>query len=704
MSNRRQDHSGRTIGTAKSSASSLAQNPVEKVLQLVSRHLRLYLVVIFFCAGTSTVLHFLSPSYRTKATLMLQAAINNPLQSLSARLGGFSGFDVDGREVDRYLNQLRIHAFYERAARDVQADPELSVLPFGDFGPSKRVSFFSQSHAETDLGRVVKDIPVDRLAESLQSMIAFSKDGIDAFSIHVQSSSAEIVSRLTNLLARSAVNALIEFEVQDLQDSEVYLRIQANKSQEAIRKTEQAIADFKRGKSLLTMSQNFDEATIRSVELKRALAENQLQIDQNKNEIDRIGEAGPASSAEPFDYKFGVRRKLASLRKFDESLRARNASLQRQLRSLQTNFDEHAEQQLMELKKNLELETSLHQELKKHDFQMEMRRISARSKFHLLEPSRPEVVQPSESLPSKLLVSFVVAMILSSFVAFAVETVNPLAASKIDIEEAGLSLLGSLPYGHVKGGFWRFFSRRESQLRRPISLAMAQKINSSAMQISARIMEIRDRTGAGRGQVVAVTSSEPSEGKTFTSERIARALASCENRVLLVDADLRAPALSQNQNALGKEGLCEVVGHRENFGNARIAKVAEGLDFLPAGLRRSNPTAILASRDFSQLLDDFRALYDFIVIDSAPIGVSGDSSLIAKAAEIPIVIVALNETRLRVLHDSVEGLWTAHGRELYAVLNKVPPSQHYGYGGYGRHGYPALVKISPESREAVRTV
>lgn len=701
MRTRNDDHSGRTIHPAKS-ASSLAQNPVEKFLRLFERHAWLYIILIFFCLTSATIFHFLRPSYKTKATLMLQAAINNPLQSLSARLGGFSGFDVDGREVDRYLNQLRIHSFYERAARDVQADPDLGAVALADFAPVRHLRILPGRPEAPEMNLPVRDISVARVAASLQEMVAYSKDGIDAFSIHVQSSSAELVSRLTNLVARSAVNALIEFDVQDLQDSEVYLKIQAKKSEDEIRKTEAAIAEFKRSKNLLSISQNFDEAALRSSELKRALSEVQLQIDQNRSEIAKVIASDAATAPEPFDYKFGVRRKLASLRAFEDSLKVKAGGIQAQIQQLRARFDERSEQKLMELKKSLELQTSLHQELKKHDFQMEMRRISARNKFHLLEPSRPDVVEPRESLASKLALSLVGALVFASLLAFLIETANPLAASRQDVDETGLTVLGSLPNGHAASGLLGSLIPKRMLAKRVIPALMNQRITSAAMQICTRIMEIRDRATGGHGHVISVTSSEPGEGKTFTSERIACALAACDNKVLLVDGDLRAPALSERFRSLGKKGLCEVVGHRELFGQFRITRVSKGVDLLPAGQGRSNPTGLLASREFSQLLNDFRAIYDFVVIDSAPVGVSGDSTLIAKNAEIPVMIVAMNESRLRMLHSAVDALGGVNDGTIYAVLNKVPPSQIYGYGNYGRGNYPSIAKMDPEVRERVK--
>lgn len=682
-----------------------AHSHVERVTHLLSRHFILFCSVMVIFAAVVTSLHYLSPSYRTKATLTLQAAINNPLQSLSTRLGGFSGFDVDGREVDRYLTQLRIHAFLERAALDVKESTDLGHFNENDFRATRPLIDGYRRRFSPRPVRAVEEMSNQELIDRLRGMVAFSKDGIDAFSIHVQASSAEVAFRLTNLLARSAVNFLIEYEEKDLKDSEVYLKIQSSKTEESIRDTEAAIARFKKGKKMFSMSSNFDEAAVRSAEIKRELAENQVLIDQNRIEVERLRDAWSALGPEPHDYKFGAQRKISSIRKADEALVSRKATLERELSGLHRTFDENSEQQLMELRKNLDLETSLHQELKKHDFQMEMRRISARNKFRLLEPSRPEVVRPSESLLSKLLVGVIAALLMAGMVAFGVETVNPLASGRAILEEAGLRVLGSVPLGLSSRQKLLKFLRGKRAKNGPLPALMAQKVNSASTHLCARIIDCTEQKNGGQvslGQVITVTSAEPGEGKTFISERLARGLANCSNRVLLVDGDLRSPALTERKNFFGKEGLCEVIGQRENFGNARIPQISPGLDFLPAGMRRSNPTGLLASREFAALLNDLRAIYDYVVVDTSPLSVSGDAALMAKSADMPVIVVALNETRMRFLHSSIESIWSVGERDIYAVLNKVPPSQHYGYGSYGRIAPPTLVQIKPEERGVAR--
>jgi hypothetical protein len=222
--------------------------------------------MITACLATVLLRHHFTPSFRSKATLMLQAAINNPLQSLSARLGGFSGFDVDGREADRYLSRLRVYAFYLRSAQEAKKDPSISNLPSAKFVPVQSIrAAYHERFGKVDV-RTVADLSDDEVARRLMSMVNLTKDGIEAVSIHITAAAPQIAYRLNNVIARTAVDFLIETEEQDLKESDYYLKIQSKKTEEAIRETEQAIAVFKKNKNLFTINSNFEQATSRSAD------------------------------------------------------------------------------------------------------------------------------------------------------------------------------------------------------------------------------------------------------------------------------------------------------------------------------------------------------------------------------------------------------------------------------------------------------
>lgn len=687
-------HSGRTDGPSGNAFTDFASG---KIFQLVSRHSALFLFVCI--AGVVAVVfsHFFLPSYRSRSTLILQAAINNPLQSLSARLGGFSGFDVDGREADRYLSRLRVHTYFLQAAKDVKEEPYLRALPESEFVSGKTLRMLYKERFERRASRLVSELSDEELADRLLQMITFNKDGIEAVSVHTVTISSEISYRLTNVAAQTAISALTEFDVRELQDSDFLLKIQAGRTKESINETEAAIAHFKRSKQLFSTNTNFEDATSRASELKRELAEIKSKKEENNTEMELIRktESNPAdnSSYDP-GYKFGLGRKLEVLRRENETFSAQERSLRANLAALYQTYDEGAEQRLLDLKKKLELDTSMYQELTKHNFQMEMRKLSAKNKFRILEVARSHNVQPSENLLSKLIVVIIICLAFSSLIAYAIERAFPLVGGRSDLEDAGLIVIGSIPLGPEsvakkagKAGWW---NRRKWAHLRPKQARMARELSTAITRVCSFIINKRETSSANElsGWVITITSSLPGEGKSFTAEKLAKGLAEFQYKVLLIDGDLRSPAVSQQHNAGKAQGLSDVIEDKKLFGKARIKKIHKGLDFLPAGLSRENPARLIASQGFSSLMKDLRAIYDFIIIDTPPVCVAGDSANVTKVADFPIVVVGMNEIYSQMLYNSVGGISAFYSGPLYGILNKVPLGYQYGYGyGYGFSHY-----------------
>jgi capsular exopolysaccharide synthesis family protein len=684
MNDRPFDNSG-GIGEGAQRAASIPIPLQKRALWLAKRYWAAYLLALAVSAAVSFASDRYMPSFRSQAILNLQAAINNPLQSLSARLGGFSGFDVDGREVDRYISRLRIRSYFTSLARQVKSDKELVRLRSDEFYANKSIDQAYREHRGSMGKTKVADLTEEELVRRLPTMITFAKDGIDAVSIHVAAASRTAAYRLTNLAAETAVQTLIDFEEQDLKDSDVYLKIQARRNQESIEQTESSIAQFKKKKKLFTINNSFDDANLRATEIQRQLTEVDLNLQETKLEEAEIRKRAPAGVDEiPEDYKYSMPRKIASLHKATEELESRGAGLRKLLTQLHDRYDENAEQEILDLRKNLDLENSLDQELKKHDFQMEMRRISARNKFRILELARLDQVQVGETLQAKLLVSLFASIMLISFFGYFHETSFPLVRDRLSLRDEQLNVIGGVPDG--RGFLDRVLRRNRSESHPKMTRLMTDRVASCFYHIASKIVAARDRAKPPAGTVISVTSAQPHEGKSFCAQKLAEALALSGQRVLLVDADLRSPMLSVRFRCRKDAGLVEVIRNPQKFGELRVAQVSPRLDLLPAGRKESGASLVLLHPGFRAFLQSVNALYDFVLIDCPPVSVSDDAGSVASLAQMPLLVAGFGEVSLRGLRVSVEQLSGEHGVGVNAILNKVPLSEWSSYGGYRRAG------------------
>ncbi len=183
---------------------------------------------------------------------------------------------------------------------------------------------------------------------------------------------------------------------------------------------------------------------------------------------------------------------------------------------------------------------------------------------------------------------------------------------------------------------------------------------------------------------VVVSSTLPSEGKSFSATNIAITHAQTGKRTLLVDADMRKPRLHAVFNRAGKQGLSTLLQDDTLDFKTVIASTAiPHLDFMSCGPIPQNPAELLENSRFARLLTSLREHYDFIVFDSPPGFALVDSLVIAKHTDGLILIVKSFQTPKAAAEQYATRLHEARVRLLGVVLNTMDaPHTGYYYGGY----------------------
>jgi protein-tyrosine kinase len=187
---------------------------------------------------------------------------------------------------------------------------------------------------------------------------------------------------------------------------------------------------------------------------------------------------------------------------------------------------------------------------------------------------------------------------------------------------------------------------------------------------------------------VLVASALAEEGKTLTATNLALTLSeSYRRRVLLIDADLRRPGVNIAFGIAKQSGLSEALASEEPQ-KLSIVQLSPTLAVLPAGHPNQDPMHGLTSLRMSQILDEASEMFDWVIIDSPPVGILPDAKLLARMVDNIVFVVAAGRTPHGVIQRAVEAV----GRErvLGVVLNRVDPKtaapgayQYYRYYGYG---------------------
>ena len=170
---------------------------------------------------------------------------------------------------------------------------------------------------------------------------------------------------------------------------------------------------------------------------------------------------------------------------------------------------------------------------------------------------------------------------------------------------------------------------------------------------------------------ISITSSEASEGKSITLVNLAISLAEDEQRVLLIDADMRRPALSRLLVEKASPGLSEVLGQGVAWDEAIRKDVYPNLDVLYAGEIPPNPSELLGGETMQQMIETMSERYDYILVDTPPVGVVSDASVVTNLLDGVLLLVRHNWARKETVRRAVDNLAKAGVKPLGYVLNGV---------------------------------
>ena len=146
-------------------------------------------------------------------------------------------------------------------------------------------------------------------------------------------------------------------------------------------------------------------------------------------------------------------------------------------------------------------------------------------------------------------------------------------------------------------------------------------------------------------KVITISSVEPSEGKSTTSTNIALAFARAGYKTLLIDADIRNSVMSGVFKSREKiTGLTDYLAGTQDLSNGLCETNVENLFMIQSGAVSPNPTALLQSTNFELMIETLRKYFDYIIVDTAPIGVVIDAAIIVQKCDASILVTEAGRT------------------------------------------------------------
>ena len=325
-----------------------------------------------------------------------------------------------------------------------------------------------------------------------------------------------------------------------------------------------------------------------------------------------------------------------------------------------------------EVESNRQIYESLLQRTKDADISSERKSTNVRVVDEAVTPRGPI----SPNVQRDLTVSFGLSLFFAVGLAFLFEQLDNRIKTPTELKATvGVPFLGMIPtISKVKGSGDPLVSEDV-----PANFAEAFKSIRTNVLFSSAEEGMRS---------IVVTSAGPGEGKSVVSSNIAVALAQTGQRVLLVDADMRRPRIHEIFDGPQEPGLSNVlVGGMKPTEVIRRAKIS-GLWILPAGHIPPNPAELLGSRRFLEFMMALETHFDWVVIDTPPVLVVADSSIVANQASGIVFVASADKTPRAAAKAAVIQLEAANAKVIGTVLNRVDLVRNpYYYQSYYRKEY-----------------
>lgn len=184
-------------------------------------------------------------------------------------------------------------------------------------------------------------------------------------------------------------------------------------------------------------------------------------------------------------------------------------------------------------------------------------------------------------------------------------------------------------------------------------------------------------------KVIMVTSATPNEGKSSVSFNLAVSLAEAGKKVIFIDADLRKSVLvGRYKINKSVKGLTHFLAGQATFEEVMYATNVENFFTVFSGPVPPNPAELLGNKTFKLLIKTLRETYDYVVIDTPPLGNVIDGAIVAQECDGAAFVIAANGVSHKFIQKAIEQLQKTNCKMLGAVLNKVDMSENGYYGKY----------------------
>lgn len=345
------------------------------------------------------------------------------------------------------------------------------------------------------------------------------------------------------------------------------------------------------------------------------------------------------------------------------------------------------QQKLVRLRRDVEVGNKIYLQMLANIQQLDIARAGTVGNVRVVDEA---VVNTEEPVRPKRALIAALALMLGGMVGAGFVLVRAILNRGIenpdDIEKLGLPVYATVPLSEAQANLAKRKRSRNSH-----TSGLLAVINPADLAIES-LRSLRTSLHFGMmdasNNILMISGPSPGVGKTFVSVNLAAVMAMANQRVLLVDADLRRGFSHDVLETSNQVGLSDLLAGKATLDEAVKHSGVEGLDFMSRGTVPPNPSELLMSRRFDEFLEEASGRYDLVIVDTPPILAVTDPAIVGKRAGTTMLVARFGANPAQEL-ELTKRRFEQNGIDVKGVIfNAVEKkAANYGYGGYGYYNY-----------------
>jgi capsular exopolysaccharide synthesis family protein len=525
---------------------------------------------------------------------------------------------------------------------------------------------------------------------------------------NVRQKEADFINELTHVFIEFGM----ETRFSRSQSSEEFIDSQLDRLKNTLSSSEERFSDYRRNNQVMNLGQEAQSVYTRMEEIEQEQYLTQLQLDyytdlqQYLDDADRIQEVvNPSvvgisdsnlsemlsrlmdlySRKEVLSYSVQennpalliLEKEIKSIRDgLAETVKNQLAATQSKMESLQERYSEiqarlrrlpETEKNLISIQREFELNNEIYTYMLQKKTEASISKASIVPEIQIIDKA---IVEASKKTGPNMLINMAIGLMGGGIIPFIIITLLILFNSKIEIIQE-VEKGSKIPV--LEGIMKHKFKASLPVIQHPRS-GIAESFRGLKTNINTLV------EGSGP-KVVSINSLIPGEGKSFISANLSVVLSKTNKKVLLIGADLHKPTLHKFLNVKESVGLRDFLNDEKTLDEIISTTAIPNLHFIQTGNNHDNPSDLLDGLKFEKLIEHTRQLFDYVIIDNAPLLLIPDAILTSQFADISLFILRINYSHKNQIKQ-INKIVDFNKIELSAIVMNDTSESGYGYG-YG---------------------